>query len=467
MVISVGISSAFYDVSWDGQVYHQKAVYYLANNWNPYKGKIGDIWVDHYAKGPWIYAASIYKLVGHIEAGKTFNIAFILGSFMISSAALISIKRIKLADAYLIGFIAAFNPVSIYQSLSFYIDGQLSSLLVTLASILCLFVSSHNKNLYALLLIPTIILLVNVKFTGLVYSVIIISIFAIYLFLGSAKKDFYQFILTSLLSLLIAIFIIGYNPYVINTQVHGHPFYPLAGKESVDIIIGNEPIGLNGKNQFHKLFISIFSKPGNYHPNSYKSNKIPLQNFFGLKEQFLTYSGTDTRIGGFGIFFSLLFLLSTFLTLTLLINRVPNKQPFLAAMTILWLTVVANPACWWARYVPQLWLFPILPTIFALTSPDRKVLLILAKTIIFIALLNILTIGSVYTKSQLRETHQMAIFISGVSQLNPPVFISNEDWIAPRIRLEENKINYRVVDSHKLPCLHPETFPNSGVSYCP
>ncbi|BAY47545.1 hypothetical protein SAMD00079811_51630 [Scytonema sp. HK-05] len=77
MLISIWISSAFYDLSWDGQVYHQKAVYHLANNWNPFKAKVGDIWVDHYAKGPWIYAASIYKLIGQIEVGKTFNIAFI------------------------------------------------------------------------------------------------------------------------------------------------------------------------------------------------------------------------------------------------------------------------------------------------------------------------------------------------------------------------------------------------------
>lgn len=467
MVISVGISSAFYDVSWDGQVYHQKAVYSLANNWNPYKEKVGDIWVDHYAKIPWLYAASIYKLVGHIEAGKTFNIAFILGSFMISSAALISIKRIKLTYAYLLGFIAAFNPVSIYQSLSFYVDGQLSSLLVTLASILCLFVSSQKKNLYALFLIPTIILLVNVKFTALVYSIIILSIFAIYLFLCSAKKYFYQFILISLFSLLIAALAIGYNPYVTNTQIHGHPFYPLAGKGAIDIITNQEPIGLTDKNQFQKLFISIFSKPGNYHSSNYKSSKIPLQTFSGLKEQLLTFQLTDTRIGGFGIFFSLLFLLSTFLTFTLLINRIPNKQPFLAAITILCLTVLANPACWWARYVPQLWLFSILPTVFVLTSPYRKVLLVLAKTIIFIALINIWTVGDVYIKSNLGATDQMAIFISGIAKLHPPVFIGNEDWIAPRIRLEENKIKYRVVDPKKLPCLHPKTFLYSGVSYCP
>ena len=96
IVSSAGISSAFYDVSWDGQAYHQKAIYYLANNWNPYQVKIGDLWVDHYAKGSWIYAASIYKLMGHIEVSKMFNIAFILASFMISSTALISLKRIKL-----------------------------------------------------------------------------------------------------------------------------------------------------------------------------------------------------------------------------------------------------------------------------------------------------------------------------------------------------------------------------------
>lgn len=479
LVISAGIESAFYDSSYDGQVIHQKAVYHLANSWNPYKENIGDIWVDHYAKGPWIYAASIYRLVGYIEAGKTFNIAFILGSFMISSSAIISIKKIKLIYAYLIGFMAAFNPVSIYQSLSFYVDGQLSSLLVVLVSILVLFVNSHKRNLYTLLLIPIIVLLVNVKFTGLVYSAIIISTFAVYLFLCSGKKDLYQFVLISLSSIFAAVLIIGHNPYVLNTQAHGHPFYPLAGRGSVDIMTENTPIGLYGKNQFQKLFISIFSKPGEYNPNSYISNEIPLQTFSifkgsGIKEQLLIYRRTDTRIGGFGIFFGLLFLLSTFLSFTLLINRIPNKQPFLAAMTILWLTVLANPEFWWARYVPQLWLFPILPIVFALVSPYTKdsITFLSTKIIICISLVNILTIVFVYAANNVIKTHNISNFISRVSKYNVPVFISNsdshdDDFIAPRIRLEDNKINYRVVDSKKLPCLHPETVPSSKVSYCP
>ncbi len=466
MLMSAWISSAFYDLSYDGQIYHQKAVYYLANNWNPFKDKVGDIWVDHYAKDSWIYAASIYKLIGHIEVGKTFNIAFILGSFMISSAALISIRRIKPTYAYIISFIAAFNPVSVYQSLSFYVDGQLSSLLVTLTSILCLF-TINQKKLYVLLLIPIIVLLINIKFTALIYSVIIIFLFTMYLLLYREKKYFYQFIISSVFSLIIGILFIGYNPYVINTQVHGHPFYPLAGKGSVDIITSNEPIALTGKNEFHKLFISIFSKPGNYLPIVYKYNKIPLQTSFDLKEQNRTYRSTDTRIGGFGIFFSLLFLLSTLLTSLLLITRIPNKRDFLAAMTILWLTVIVNPASWWARYVPQLWLFPILPTVFVLTSSYRRVLLVLAKAIIFIALLNIFAIGSVYTEANLTTTHQMWAFISRVSKLNSPIFISNNNWIGLQIRLDENKINYRAVDPKRLPCVHPETIPYSGVSsYC-
>ena len=466
MAISAVISSAVYDLSWDGQTYHQKAVYYLANNWNPYQEKVSDIWVDHYAKGSWIYAASFYKLVNRIESGKLFNIAFIIGSFIISSAALITNKNIKIINAYILGFIAAFNPVSIYQSLSFYVDGQLSSLLVALSSILYLFASNKNKNIYALLLIPIIIILVNVKFTGLVYSVIIMLTFAVYLFVYSTKKDFYRFLLISVFSLAMAVFIIGYNPYVINNKFYGHPFYPLAGKQAVDIITSNEPRALNNKNQFHKLFISIFSKTGNYDPNSYKSNKIPQQKFSGLEQQFLTYSNTDNRIGGFGVFFGLLFILSIFLTIILLISNIPNKKYFLAAMAILWLTVAANPACWWSRYVPQLWLFPILPAVFALSISPQKVLVILAKVIIFIALINVLTISYFYTQSQLNETQKIRNLISNLSRDNVSVLIGNKDWMATRIRLDENKINYQILSPKKLPCPHPKYFPSSIVPYC-
>lgn len=47
-------AGCLYDLSWDGQAYHQEAVIQLRNGWNPFhdaplKG-IHSVWINHYAK---------------------------------------------------------------------------------------------------------------------------------------------------------------------------------------------------------------------------------------------------------------------------------------------------------------------------------------------------------------------------------------------------------------------------------
>jgi len=472
MIISANIANSFYDNSYDGQWYHQRAVYHLANGWNPFKEKVaiyqippgqskendlwGNVWVDHYPRASWICAASIYKLIGNIEVGKTFNIAFILGSFLLSTSALLSIKNIKPTYAYLIGFFAAFNPVSIYQSLSFYVDGQLSSLLVSLTAILCLFALKSEKILYGLLIIPIVSILANVKFTGLVYAGIILLIFSIYLFLHSSKKAFIWFAIASVLSIIIAVLIIGYNPYITNILSHGNPFYPLSGKGSVSVLIHGTPSIYFGKNRFHALLVSIFSE-------------IPYTNFHA----------TDNVIAGFGALFSSLFLLGSFLTLFLLITRSTNKHYFLTPIIILWSTVAVNPIMWWARYIPQLWLFPFLPTIFALTKISHakayyiKIVRIVVSSIFSIALINILVIGTVYIRANVDFTDQMGKILANMSEasrLNSPILITNSyrGFVEPQIHLQDRKITYKVVDIKKLPCLYPQILIGSAgsVYYC-
>jgi hypothetical protein len=60
--VSLFLSAAFFDLSWDGLWYHQTAVYQMAHGWNPlhdplhrFAPSIQDS-LRHYAKGPWYVA---------------------------------------------------------------------------------------------------------------------------------------------------------------------------------------------------------------------------------------------------------------------------------------------------------------------------------------------------------------------------------------------------------------------------
>lgn len=456
--VSGVIASIIFDSSFDGQWYHQYAVYNLAKGWNPIRDQIDNIYANHYSKGPWIYAALLYKVFNRIEVGKAFNIVFILGSFFTSLAALLSLEKLKIKYAVLISLIAAFNPVSIYQSLSFYVDGQLSSLLVTLTSLLFLFVSSKQPSkatFIAWLMLPIFVLLINIKFSGLVYSVAIIVIFALYLFVF-LRKLFPKFFISSLAAISVGILLVGYNPYITNSLHHGHPFYPLAGQGSKDIMVTNTPNSLLNKNRFEKIFLSTFSDSTS---DQKSNNHIDLKLPFTLKREELgNFIITDPRLAGFGPLFSGLVVLVLGTFVVAVKSDVPYRNSFLVGNTILLATVFINPECWWARYVPQLWLLPIFSMLLTQLYKD-KIVKVLGNALILVALLNMGLVGAMYFKANLVSTIEMNSLLSELSRTKNEVILSQSVFISPQIRLAEHHINYKLVDEKNLSCKTPKFFP--------
>lgn len=94
ILISFFISSFLFDFSWDGQWYHQAAIYNLKEGWNPFLEPIkrfneyNDISIIHFPKGPWYFAASIYSTFGNFESGKTINFIIVAATFSVLLASL-------------------------------------------------------------------------------------------------------------------------------------------------------------------------------------------------------------------------------------------------------------------------------------------------------------------------------------------------------------------------------------------
>jgi hypothetical protein len=470
LIVSVLLSKSFYDISWDGQTYHQEAVIQLANGWNPFHQisspeEVHKIWLTHYAKGSWIDAAALYQLTHSIETSKAFNILFIISSFFLGISALINIPRINLAQALILSGLLAFNPVSICQSLSFYIDGQQASLLVSLLAIsYLLIVRTEYIRLLNVVYLANICILANIKFTSLVYASILIFSLIVWLLIKRNSHIAVKVVIVGSLSLLLGVGFIGYNPYVTNTFYHGHPFYPLAGANKIDIISTNIPKNFIGKNRLEKLFLSTFSESASTYPPEASKLKLPLT-IQSVKEREY-FTNTDVRVAGFGPLFSGAIILTLIVCLLSLRRDLIKTRMTVLLASLLMSSILINPEAWWARYVPQLWMLPLLFSILAL-SLKSNILNFLGYGIIVVLLANILMVSSIYFENNFKMSQAIEQQLGNISNNNQMLIVNfYQDFRSNRIRFIEKNIKYREVKTLKeLPC-NAEQIVGSRTLFC-
>lgn len=459
------VSGKLYDVSYDGQVYHQEAIIQLTDGWNPfYKTLLPQdhshyLSINCYPKGPWICAAALYKITGRIEQSKSFNLVFMMISFFISLSALLSMDKVRLGTAVILGSLLSMNPVSICQSLSFYVDGQLSSMLITLASLLYLLFKRWDR-LTLLTTALTIPIVINIKFTGIAYLLIFICEGLLCAWLYGKRTLVLSMVLVVALSFPVGLLLIGYSPYITNTLQHGHPFYPLGGAKSVDIIQFNMPGKFSEMNRFEKLFVSLYSESRNaVQPDTYEW-KIP---FTVNEAELRTFFSPDTRIGGWGPLFGSVLLIS-FLIISLGLKLDLPRTIIAAGVGFLvMVTVFVNPESWWARYSPQLW---IAPFIFVLLSEhlQGKLIHVLAGITIFVLILNVLLVSGSYLRGQYHINQALKRQLMSIKNQQEPAIVYFGDFRSNRIRLRELGIKYS--ETKELKCSEYLSLVSSKTKLC-
>ena len=452
-VFSLLFSAYFYDRSYDGQAYHMEAIIQLKQGWNPYWQTLPNsvnqvLWVNHYAKGMETVQAAIYGTFNNIEAGKATNVILWVGSFFLALAYLCRRSWVSLTKAVVISALLASNPIVMNQMISTYVDGPMASMLLSLI-ITGLFLMEKAKTRYLLLLAFLVILLVNVKFTALLYLGLFVGGFFVWALLIKKVKTAKKIWWTSVIAGVIAI-LVGFNPYIVNTVQHGNPLYPLVGKDKVDIIHElNLPAGFEGKSGVERFFISFFATTDNIYPKSGNHAELKIPFTFNIIDA-KNAGVVDARLGGFGPMFSGIFLLSLIPLIAILIKV---KRQLFSVITI-WLTilivisVVMMPESWWARYVPQLWFLPLIWLFASEALLPGKLKIVkgfmyagLVVNLIFCFggfLLNIILTNKIdYQLSQLKSSKQLIMVDWGDSAGN-------------RIRFEDHGIPYKEVNLHKV-----------------
>lgn len=416
-----GFCGKLYDFSWDGNAYHKLAVGLLENHWNPIFQLASDasltilkvvdgwatVWVECYAKGAWILAAGIYGVTGNIECGKAYTMIAMVCALCMTYYVM---REYKKGTLFSVAFslVATLNPVALQQMTTFYVDGYLHIMLYILVLSLSVLNSRKGEKnfqrIFGSIAACAMVICGTIKFTGLFYGGMYCIVFFLYYSYRQIKEKeaqkyhnilrcFCRFATLAVVTVLWA----GADAYVMNTVRHGFPLYPLYGEGAIDIMTFNSPFG--DVNHVKNLLTSLFSKMENLHYSMGMTPTLKIPFTVDWKtESIYAIHGYDTRLSGFGIFFSGILLISIFAITIKLITVCMDKEKFkqpemqfncLLLLTNIGLCLVITES-WWARYAPYIY-FVALMGIYLLWDSKRegkvKKLVVCLKVALFVLFL--------------------------------------------------------------------------------
>jgi hypothetical protein len=446
ILICCGVAIYIYDFSFDGRWYHQMAIFDLANSYNPiYKFVINfdtaidahyEVGLNCYPKALWIFSAALYKCFDLIEIGKIYNYLLMIADFFLGIAVLRQYKFSK-ELSIVISLLAVLNPVVICQMFTFCVDGALYLAILAFIELACLRFSQNisyiNHKYLNIALILVLALLINIKTTGFVYAMIFCC------GLCFINRNSFKVLC---LGVLLGIFL-GINPYLTNTVYHGNPFWPIMSKNS-QINTLYELLGVHEHPDFLKRnriitflwgslatarTVDVFTSDL---PQEVKDQigtpkiKIPLTtNFMELA----AYRKEALRIGGFGpwfgaiLIFSILsfgyFIISKYRFKTTKINR-----DFILLLLFLLFSTFINPGPWFARYVGQFYLIPILLAIYYYKNDNFQSASYILLTLLLVNSILVGTSNIYYTGLQnIDLTKKLQMLKEYTSSNVPPLMI--------------------------------------------
>lgn len=387
-ILAIVLSQSVYDFAHDSNWYHKAALGCLANGWNPVYEDLSDfvktselnitdmeyaeIYSQHYCKASWIVGANIYSITKDIETGKAINIIMAYVLFVISLHYLAS-TYLKFWQALVVGVLLVYNPLTVSQIFTLYVDNLLYSVLFSIIIVL-MGISDKNykysiKTQYFILFM-LVVFCINIKFTGLAYAGVFCLLFYIILGIHSIiKKDFKKFFVVNTLFYIVTctvgIFLVGFSTYVTNFIDDGHPLYPLAGENKRDIMTGNQPTAFDNINGIQRLLISTFAETSDIYYNKLPNLKFPF--FVSEKEAEIAAFGVATRIAGFGpLFGGMLCFSAAILTFGMYCLFKFNRFWFwilISNIAVCITLLLAIEESWWARYSPYFYLIPMVSVV--------------------------------------------------------------------------------------------------------
>lgn len=421
--VLAGVASRLDELTVDGMRARIEPVINLMAGWNPvkdpsFKQRKELVKENAFLRGGGNYQPSsgtvlagyLACVTGNVNSGKAVTPILGLAAFGITFGGL-SALAIPFGWAAALAALAAMNPVILYQSSSYYIDGHVAALF-TAALFAGIHLLASPRNFLALgLFFVSLVLLAASKTSGFFYGSILFGFTGLFrLVCHQRKLAAVALIATASAATVLVLFFFrtqgGFGTANLDSILARIDFTD--GSEGYrawapGLGAGVRPNRLETFLRTHFAATQAMAEEPVFMKFPFWLNRRELAVFEDLSPQ--------PYIGGFGPLYGAFFILSA---LSLLLIRHP---PPLAS----WLPMVASfgsiyfSQIWWARWTPQAWLIPfgfLLPVICSLQSQAPGKRWVLPFLAIFTGLLNSILILAFYTtgcvKSQLTLESQLA-----------------------------------------------------------
>jgi hypothetical protein len=170
--------------------------------------------------------------------------------------------------------------------------------------------------------------------------------------------------------------------------------------------------------------------------------KLPLS--IGVAE-FHGYTA-DLPSGGFGPFYGALLLLGV--AGAVVATRTATSKASAAILfsiaCALLFTIFAHGQAWWARYVPQAWLLPLLAIIALLSAPRRSARWVLGMGMACLAAANVLIVEANTARLQWLSIRANRRAVAELRAVNTPVSVYLDSFVSLRQRLHEAGVAFTV-----------------------
>ena len=392
VVLTIITASYFYDYSCDGQWYHAATIKLLHDGWNPFYKPIlssadmpylissSNIWTSHYAKSVETVEAGIVALTDNLESGKALNLWLLISLACLCWDFWDNFEKLRnKTTRILLTTVCICNPVLINQLMTHYIDYTgYTFIVIGIISIYQLCIREDKAFMWLLLLMGFFV--PAIKFNIAFWFVFILLAFVGLIYILKRKFEF-KLIRNMALAIAAGFIIGGFNPYVTNFYTKGNPLYPLLGKEKIDIMTDQTPDVIVGKNRIYQVHYSLLANPYNEMKQEHDVNFFQLD-----KHNFFRSAATDTRLGGFGVFFfeALCILLVAFFFM----KKDKWWKIILASIIFLYLCLFLLPSGFWAKYVQFFYIVVCLLSGYILYASKAKIPHIAAYAAMFLLLID-------------------------------------------------------------------------------
>ena len=351
------------DISYDGQDYHFTAMWAFVNGWNPYHGSFSDyvapgsdeeMWAWHFPKAHWILGALQASAGLTYEAAKTETVLLAVATFGAVQGAARRLAAPLWASAAAAA-LATLNPIVSQELFSRMNDGVMAGFvaLFLVFGVLAVVTGERRAMLVALAVLAVAL---NTKQSAILILGILCAWLCLLTLIRSGWRPALGRGALLLGTAIVALFVIGADPYLRNTIKNGNPVYPMRG--APDIVIDDEfrPPALLHHSDPVRLAMSLAGETSYVGP----VYKPP----FAIRPGEVVLAGDpEVFLGGFGPLFSGVLLLGAacgaYVTIKRPALRSTAATVALSGVAIL-LSSFAMPESWAVRYVPQLWLAPLL-----------------------------------------------------------------------------------------------------------